>query len=730
MTDRPKNNHKKHTDRPATPQNLTLRNAPDTPLIQVWFGNFFEPWLSDHARVAGALDEIQELGFNAVNLDSKAWADFFARYRGEAASPYVAMQEFMMTEAHRRGLGHSFLALYMCGDNLYPALRDDPPVRGEDAIGVDAQSLNTYKYWSPKAQKSMLEHVAGLLRLYDEGHVAFATDGPALPTHTFFDPIVKPSFDEEGRRRYLAWLEKRYDGNLERFNQRYALEVPAFADLTPDDYWLKPRELTPCTCGYPSEEDFQQRTPALWRWIDNQTWLAEETECFFATMREKLRGQTPRLFQFPVLSQWGMFFPPPGTHWWDTATRALDPYRIAPHVDATLFLAAPLNPENDPDASALSVELNIMRNANRDRPWIAGLFMGRHKHGDIYKHISPAEAIGTAAAHGAAGLHIYGYGGADDGGVLQQMDANFKASLRTGNQWARRVLPKISRHRRCRDTAIVFPRAMHLFEPMLLENNRPHRMDLLGWHRQLTDLGSNVDLLHPDQIKAGDANDYRLVVISADTCYDLVPDRELETALADYVATGGTCFHGPDNPLARNAFSIAERPTPFDCIRIENRLLVPQGWTFSAFDESDDGLARYHKRDGIAIGRKAFGKGSVISVGFPYGYSYATKNPACPFGYGREEAHGVSLLEKHPVIEELRGLLPTRPWRGNRDIEVGWFDEAAVVVNHSVTPIDLTPLLTPEAETDWQYNTDGCTLLPHAAVYVSNIRPPDAGRVT
>lgn len=82
-----------------------------SPLIQLWFGHFFHPWLSNRERVAAALDEIRDLGFNAINLDSKSWADFFARCRGEPASPYVAMQEFMMAEARRRGPAHSSLAV-------------------------------------------------------------------------------------------------------------------------------------------------------------------------------------------------------------------------------------------------------------------------------------------------------------------------------------------------------------------------------------------------------------------------------------------------------------------------------------------------------------------------------------------------------------------------------------------------------------------------------------------
>src|SRR5439155_18641954 len=102
------------------------------PMLSIWFGNFFEPFYSDRESVRAGIAEVADLGFNAINLDSKAWEDFFARYRGEAASPYVAMQEFMMHEALAHGLTYNHLALYLCGDNLYPTIRDVPPVRGEE----------------------------------------------------------------------------------------------------------------------------------------------------------------------------------------------------------------------------------------------------------------------------------------------------------------------------------------------------------------------------------------------------------------------------------------------------------------------------------------------------------------------------------------------------------------------------------------------------------------------
>ncbi|MDR1188791.1 MAG: hypothetical protein LBK95_15310 [Bifidobacteriaceae bacterium] len=136
------------------------------PFVSLWFGNFFEPFYSDAGAVEAGVAEAAGLGFTSLNLDSKPWADFFERYAGGPASPYVATQEKMMEAAARRGMDVTCLALYLNGDNLYPAIRDVPPVRGEDATGVDGASLGTYKYSSPKAQATMVEHVAGLLRLY------------------------------------------------------------------------------------------------------------------------------------------------------------------------------------------------------------------------------------------------------------------------------------------------------------------------------------------------------------------------------------------------------------------------------------------------------------------------------------------------------------------------------------------------------------------------------------
>jgi hypothetical protein len=71
------------------PMSTPAVNSPSSagPMLGIWFGNFFEPFFSDRESVRRGIEEVAGLGFTSLNLDSKPWEDFFARYRGEAASP-------------------------------------------------------------------------------------------------------------------------------------------------------------------------------------------------------------------------------------------------------------------------------------------------------------------------------------------------------------------------------------------------------------------------------------------------------------------------------------------------------------------------------------------------------------------------------------------------------------------------------------------------------------------
>lgn len=654
------------------------------PFLSIWFGNFFEPFYSDFEATRKGIADCAELGFNSINLDSKAWADFFARYRGEPASQYVAMHEFMMAEMAKHGLDYTCLALYLCGDNLYPAIRDVPPVRGEEPMRPDGQPMGTYKYWSPKAQTAMVEHVRGLLKLYGQGMRRHA-DGRII-MQTMFEPIPKPSFDVEGKQKYLTWLEKRYDGDIAKLNQRYGLAAKSFAELKPEEYWLRPGELNWVSCARPTAEDFAQRTPDFYRWIDNQTHLAEVLQEYLAAMKQRWRELEPKLFIEPLLHQWGYFFNPPGQPDWQTGQRALDIYRCAQHVDSALFISFPLNAENRADAMALSVEGSILRNANSHRPFTAGLYLGRHVNGDIYRVVPPAEAIATHIANGAKGLHIYGYSGLDDGGVMFRMDELFKESLRTGNRWAAEVIPLLDQPR-AKEVALLFPAEMSLYEPLEVDAEGRHRMDLLGWYQQFTDLGWHVDIVHPGQVVAGALKDYQHLVVPHNSLYDLGDNAALEAAVKQFVNAGGTLFHGPHCRLAQNAFSIVEEPMEFDCIQWQEEI-IPHGWSTVAF-AGGKAIAKYIQSGKAGIARMELGKGSVYSFGFQYGYAYCRRTmPIVPPQYGKREMHPVVLLRRTPV-EKLAGISSLAPMAPVKGVEFARFGGRMVIVNHRSSPVNI-----------------------------------------
>ena len=130
------------------------------PLFAVWFGNFYRPAFDDRAFLDASMKVIARLGFNCVELDSKAWEDFRDRFAGGEASDYVAQQEYMMEAAGREGLAYMFMALYLNGDNLYPHIRFSPPIHGESVTNADGTDGRWYKYWSEKARESQETHVA------------------------------------------------------------------------------------------------------------------------------------------------------------------------------------------------------------------------------------------------------------------------------------------------------------------------------------------------------------------------------------------------------------------------------------------------------------------------------------------------------------------------------------------------------------------------------------------
>jgi hypothetical protein len=512
---------------------------------------------------------------------------------------------------------------------------------------------------------------------------------------TMFDPVVKPSFDSEGKQRYLAWLEEHYGGDIFKLNQRYQLAAGSFADLKPAEYWLRPEELDWVCCARPTVDDFARRTPDFYRWIDNQTYLAGEMEHYFATMKQRWRELEPALFVEPVLHQWGYLFNPPGQLLWPTGNRALDVYRLAPHVDGALYITSPLNAENAADGTVVSAEGAIMRCANAGRDFTAGLYLGRHVNGDIYRVVPPAEAIATLVAAGAKRFHTYGYSGLDDGGVLFRMDSVFKDSLRIGNLWAAEAIPLLDQPR-AKEVAILFPAEMSLLEPLYVDQEGRHRMDLLGWYQQFTDLGWHVDILHPDQVVAGALAAYQHLVVPHNSLYDLGDNSALEGAVRQFVSGGGTLFHGPHCELARRALAVEEETIPFDCFEFrfgagDKEDIIPHGWSTTAFSGGTP-LGKYIQSGKTAIAQTAIGGGQVFSFGFQYGHAYSRRSmPIVPPQYGRREMHPIVLMKQTPAAT-LVGTSPLAILPPVKGLECARFGSRLVVVNHRSSPVSLARL--------------------------------------
>jgi hypothetical protein len=342
----------------------------------------------------------------------------------------------------------------------------------------------------------------------------------------------------------------------------------------------------------------------------------------------------------------------------------------------------------------LSVEGSILRNANSHRPFTAGLYLGRHVNGDIYRVVPPAEAIATHVANGAKGLHIYGYSGLDDGGVMYRMDEMFKNSLRAGNRWAAVVIPLLDQPRE-KEVAILFPAEMSLYEPLEVDTEGRHRMDLLGWYQQFTDLGWHVDIVHPDQVVNGALKDYKHLVVPTNSLYDLGENSLLEVAVKKFVRGGGNVFHGPHCKLAERAFGIKETAIAFDCIQWDEEI-IPHGWSTVSFNNGK-ALGKYIQSGKAAIVQTKTGKGKVFSFGFQYGHSYSRRTmPIVPPQYGKREMHPVVLLKTTPV-EKLAGISPLAPMKPIKGVEFARFGNHLVIVNHRSSPVDIRSIKAKQA---------------------------------
>ncbi len=719
-----------------------ISKTDNRPYMNVIFGNFYCPAYEDEAFVDETMELIKKLGFNSVMFDTKAWEDFKERYETGALSQYVRMQEYMGQSALSHGLSYNFLLLYLNGDNLYPHIRFSPPIYGEETVYADGSPGKWYKYWSKRAQLSMKEHVERVMDRYGAGcERCLAADAEGvkevIPVCSMWDPVVAPSFDAEGIKRYTDFLKELYQGDIERLNKSYGIRAESFAGVLPGEYWYGLRYGDNV---FYTEEDIRCRTPRFLLFRDNAIWRMRELTLYFQEMQKTLKEKNPELFLCPDMTQWGYFLNIYGrkqadhdndySDLWDTAVRGIDIYALAPYVDSCHFITVPVTPDGNPDAYVVSCQHSMMRVMNEGKPLVGGIYWGRYIYNDIYAFLTPAELIGTMAACGADGYTCYGINGLDDGGVLNRMGQDFLESLALGNGWLGEVLA-LRKGARKKEIALLFPSEMAHFEPYEVGSNKIRRLDLLGWYRICCDLGYQVDVISSHEIEAGRLSDYKVLIVPANDCYGATEHRRSEEVVRTWVRKGGILIHGPGDGLVQSCFGIAGEP----CERMPYRYgktVISQGEKFCRYHGGSlladyvDGSGCAVRYEGNALAALFTEKtevvwGAVYALGVQMGASYAAKNiPHVPYEQGNREMY--------PIIQSgitlIRDILDQyiQPESGIREqgIETGVFENGMIIVNHRSTPYVLPEnYQVQKHQYTPAYTQDGRSILAaHAAVYV------------
>lgn len=686
------------------------------PLMTLWFGNFYRPAYDDREFVDNAMQSIRRMGFNAVLLDSKAWEDFCDRYARGEASQYVTQQEYMMKAASREGLAHMFLSLYLNGDNLYPNIRFSPPIHGESVTLPDGTDGRWYKYWSEKTRQSQQEHVSGLLRLYRENHAQIELNGEErLPMCSMWDPIVAPSFDEEGKARYKGWLRQRY-GEIRCFNEAYDTEFADFDDIQPSDYWFMVKH-DEGNCY--TLDDLRRNTPEFIMWADNMRWLSEELTLYFADMKERLHDINPALYLMPNLSQWSHMLNIDTSRksdiglceLWDTAMRGINMRAIAPYADMAHYYTVPVTIDGDPDAYVVSCQHAHIRSMNQGRPFLGGVYWGRFLYNDVYRFVTPEEVVGSIVASGAAGISAYGMCGMDDGGLLHRMDEGFTDSLSRANAWAKMVIPQLGQRKQSR-IAILFPTAMALLEPLKVNGADARREDTLGLFRACCDLGFTPDIVEAQDVVTGLAG-YDVLTIPADDCYHAQRNPAMEAALRAFVEQGSVVIHGQHGEAAELAFDLHAVHTDSTCYTYNGEGGLLLGAPYVSY--SGECVAAWREDSANCISCNEFGKGRVYSFGFMPGYQVAARAaPHVPPSQRNNALYPFTHMEYNPLREILLTHTMLDTPVAMKDVECAAFEHGLVIINHRSTPVKLN------VSGEWhsqQPATDG-VLPAHSAAFI------------
>lgn len=608
---------------------------------EIWFGNFYEPAYSDFSYIDETIAMVKELGFTSVLLDSKAWEDFRERFENGERSQYVKAQEHMMEAIRKHGMEYSFLALYLCGDNLYPDIRTSPPILGSSVTDRDGNDKRWYRYWSEEARDAMERHVNGLMTTYK---------GASGRICSMWDPIVSPSFDPDGEREYLSFLKGKYE-SIDDLNRVYSSSYRSFDELRIGDLWI----------DIPAEDNLSLLA-------DNREWQSIELASYFSDMKKRLG----RYELVPMMAQWGFFLTFDGSRLpgvgladlWDTANRGIDLFLLKDTVSSINFISVPIDPDGRADCYVASYHHRFMASLNRGRDFLGGIFLGRFLYGDVYSEISAEEIIGTIAASGASGYRAYGINGLDDGGMLDRMPSFFLDNLRKANGIFDEAVEKLGK-KLPNDIAIIFPSAMALSEPYGIEGNEERRLDSLGYLRLVLDSGLDADVVDIRD----DLSGYKTIMLPADSLYD----GSFDDIILAFIDNGGTVISSASHPFHKTLGITLEEEERKVVKMADDAMLIGPLFSISG------GSSVLSYKDGKAAASEIRrGKGRLIQFGFDYGYEYISKHiPHVPRAEKNSAIYPVSLQRKQFITDCIGGDMNLK------GLEIARFENGCIVVNHT-----------------------------------------------
>lgn len=648
-----------------------------------WFGNFFEPYFSSEQASREGIEDLRKLGINSIVLDSKLWSDFTRYFRTGEQSQYVKMQNFITSCCRDNDIGVSFLALFAIGDNLYPEIYDHPPEFVEQPVDFWGKPFRGYRHWSKKQTAEHVRHCLELYKFIARDAAARAVDETGrerLPFYFYHSPIFAPSFDADGRAHYLAWLKTQY--TVAELNTRYGTSFTSVDALSASDYWVNPDHASENDRYLPAAGDYAAQNGVVRKYADNQRYKREVMRAYFADTVAQLRAADPRLYFYAALSQWKVFF----SDYVHIQNRGWDLWSLGPILDSPSFITMPIDNHGHVEPYVVPCEMAMLRSATNDRDFVGSLFLGRFMANDIYAICSPAEVIASAFGSGATDLYFYGYNGLDDGGNFGKWAEPEKASLSQALDWFSDVRAIAGKRVKTRRAAILFPFASYSLSTHPTDNKtyQAFRDDLLGWFRQLADLGVNADILHPSQIKEGALAGYECLVVPADPHYWAMADATLETGIRDYVESGGLLLHSKADVVHRT-FGFECTPHKADSFGWEEKIVTGSA-AFAAYS-SGQVQAAYLSDNAPAYVVHSFGKGTVHSFGFDYGYAYGSREHL-PVAreYKKENHYPLTIIARTPVDKLLaeHGISSHR----RRGVEEIAFEKGTLVINH--TPYTVT----------------------------------------